>query len=118
MTASSDDCQISGRRGMSSASLAPARANSVTTTPLHSVWQKEIALKLGAVKAQRDGMPRLEFIFLLSANAGGCFRWRDKDSIDFQSSVTRPTLALRQFVFCLQPIDLYCGQIGAVCENS
>ena len=33
---------------------------------------------------RRDGMPRLALIFLHSVNAGGCFRWRDEDSTDFQ----------------------------------
>jgi hypothetical protein len=27
-------------------------------------------------------MPRLELIFLHSANGGGCFRWPDKDSTE------------------------------------
>src|ERR1700690_448740 len=26
--------------------------------------------------------------------------------------------SIRRFVFCLQPIDLSCGQIGAVCKNT
>jgi len=30
-------------------------------------------------------MPRLELIFLHSANGGGCFRWRDEDSTYLQS---------------------------------
>ena len=36
------------------------------------------------VMAQGNGMPRLELIFLHSANAGGWFRWRNQDSIYLQ----------------------------------
>jgi DNA topoisomerase-3 len=51
---------------------APASANSVTVTPLRIPYgNKEVALKL-PVMAQGDGMPRLELIFLHSANGGGC----------------------------------------------
>ena len=32
-------------------------------------------------------MPRLELIFLHSMNGGGCFRWRDEDSIYLQSEL-------------------------------
>jgi hypothetical protein len=34
--------------------------------------------------AQRDDMLPLALIFLLSVNAGGCFRWRDEDSTYLQ----------------------------------
>ena len=36
-------------------------------------------------RAQGDGMPRRELIFLHSTNGGGCFRWRDEDSTYLQS---------------------------------
>ena len=58
------------------ASTAPAPANS-SRTPLRIPYgNKEVALKLGARYGSGDGMPRLELIFLHSANGDGCFRWR------------------------------------------
>jgi hypothetical protein len=35
-------------------------------------------------------MPRLELIFLHSANGGGCFSWRDEDSTYLQSEHDPP----------------------------
>jgi hypothetical protein len=35
-------------------------------------------------------MPRLDLIFLHSANGGGCFRWRDEDSTCLQSEHDPP----------------------------
>jgi hypothetical protein len=34
-------------------------------------------------------MPRLELIFLNSANGGGCFRWRDEDSSYLRPNMRR-----------------------------
>jgi hypothetical protein len=42
-------------------------------------------------------MPRLELIFLNSANGGGCFRWRDEDSTQLQSEPdARPEWRVRE----------------------
>ena len=51
----------------------PAQPNSGTGTPLRIPYgNKDVALSLAPAMAQRDGMPRQELIFLLSASLDGC----------------------------------------------
>jgi hypothetical protein len=62
-------------------------------------------------------MPRLELIFLHSANGGGCFRWRDEGSICHRSrkilrvAVTRA----RKHVLILDPAFPNCPLLQGMC---
>ena len=48
-------------------------------------------------------MPRLELIFLHSANGAGCFRWRDVDSTHLQSETVRFVPVAQQIARCTVP---------------